>query len=306
MRTVEAVHLFIVLSLCLSSAQSSTKGSSPLESMSALAEKRVVPSLDTREFRKIISSSERNFPVLVVFTALSPEHGCESCLEFNREVHRFASAVRKQRSSFPKPLFVVNVDIDNAREIFEEYELEYAPIVNMFKPKEKQSSKLSYDPANNFDVHGTEMTAEELATFTYRMIRYKVNLVAKGDEEMIMYYAAAGFLCCAILSLLYRSISGSGGFRKLYQSWKLWYFVAMVWMFFCLAGTAFNLIRKPSWYNVDPRTRRPTIFASGQSNQTILEGALISGVSILFSKETKQSCMVIVFFDLQDFCFCLF
>lgn len=63
------------------------------------------------------TSKPRNYSVVVVLTALSPEHGCQLCKDFDSELRLAASAWAAAKT--PGRLFIGSLDFKDGREVFQ-------------------------------------------------------------------------------------------------------------------------------------------------------------------------------------------
>ncbi|KAJ3347520.1 oligosaccharyl transferase subunit ost3/OST6 [Allomyces javanicus] len=129
--------------------------------MASVTKESGVMILDALAFN-VITEAPRNYSVVVVLTAMSPQIGCAACHRFEPEF----KAVSYSRSKAPgqHPLYFASIDFESGREVFQCLGLQSAPNVFLY-PATTGPFKLDDGgaPYLNYDLARRGVAAKTLA-----------------------------------------------------------------------------------------------------------------------------------------------
>ena len=139
-----------------SSSSSSSSKTSSNESPAAGEERRLelasklsqfpVLALSDGNFSKYITSRPRDYWAILMFTALDPKYQCNICSMLHGTFKEVASLYQSQYSFLDDPaakrLAFFLVDVDKARNKFDEMQLQTVPRLYVLPPREVGASKL--------------------------------------------------------------------------------------------------------------------------------------------------------------------
>lgn len=80
--------------------------------------KRPVLRLNGNKFRDYVRNAPRNYSIIVMFTALSPQRQCAICKQASDEYHLVANSYRYSQH-YSNKLFFAMVDFDEGPDVFQ-------------------------------------------------------------------------------------------------------------------------------------------------------------------------------------------
>jgi thioredoxin-like negative regulator of GroEL len=143
-----------------SSSTSSTKSSTPaktnVEILSTLVEaNRALLTLTDRNFSKFITDRPREYKTILMLTATDPKYGCNTCVKSKNNLEEVAKMYNSQynfsKVSAGERVVFFKVEVDDARSVFQELQLETVPRIFAVPNVDVKSPKV---PLENLEVDG--------------------------------------------------------------------------------------------------------------------------------------------------------
>lgn len=277
---------FLLINLC--DGQTKTRGLSLSERVQQLTEmnqKKAIIRFNGAKFREFIKATPRNYSVVVMFTAMTPQRQCSICRHANDEFLVVANSFRYSQA-YSNKLFFVMVDFDEGSDVFQMLRLNTAPIFMHFPPKGKSKS------ADTFDIQRLGFAAESIAKWISERTDVQIRVFRppsySGTMALIMLFAlVAGFLYLRRNNLDF-----------LYNK-TLWGISAI---FFCLAmisGQMWNHIRGPPFVHRSQNGGVVYIHGSSQGQFVletyiiiVLNSAIVIGMIMISDAAARKNCDV--------------
>ncbi|KAF9321219.1 oligosaccharyl transferase subunit ost3/OST6 [Podila horticola] len=228
-------------------------------SAKASANKGII-NLDSSAFEDVMSKP-RNYSVVVLFTAISPEFNCVPCLNFDPEYKLVASGWSKLAEK--SQLYFSVLDFKAGQEIFQKMGMNSAPSVLYFPATASQSTQDRYD----FGRLGFQ--AEPFANWLNARAGTSIK-VQRPINYMDLSIKIIGVISCLFTG--YQLITKAG---KILGSKYVWSAVSMFTIFIMISGHMWNQIRNPP-YTAPGRDGRPGFIAQGFQNQFGLESQIVA------------------------------
>ncbi|CAG7837670.1 unnamed protein product [Allacma fusca] len=146
-----------------------------VQQLTDLSNKRPVIRMNVAKFNEYVKGTPRNYSVVAMFTALSPQRGCSICGAANEEFTIVANSFRFNSQVFSNKLFFALVDFDEAGSIFQSMKLYTAPVFIHFPAKGKPQSH------DKMDIQRFGVEAEAVARWIAE--RTDVQAVARWIAE---------------------------------------------------------------------------------------------------------------------------
>uniref|UniRef100_A0A0K0DX98 Dolichyl-diphosphooligosaccharide--protein glycosyltransferase subunit MAGT1 n=1 Tax=Strongyloides stercoralis TaxID=6248 RepID=A0A0K0DX98_STRER len=229
--------------------------------------RRPMMSLNTEKFKQYVSSSPRNYSIIAMFTALSPQMNCQVCKPAYDEYEVLANSYRHQYPE-AKKLYFVMVDYADAPEIFASINLNTAPAFIHFPAKGSRKS----DDTMDVQINGFE--ADVLARFVKERTEISINIVRPpnyGAPIMILLFLLM------IVSILYIR---RDNLDFLYNR-SAWGAFCLFLVFAFMSGQMWNHIRGPPFAINNPKTGSATFIHSSTQYQLISETYIVGGLYAL-------------------------
>ncbi|KAJ3372025.1 oligosaccharyl transferase subunit ost3/OST6 [Allomyces arbusculus] len=205
--------------------------------MASVTKESGVMILDANAFN-VITEAPRNYSVVVVLTAMSPQIGCAACHQFEPEF----KAVSYSRSKTPgqHPLHFASIDFESGREVFQRLGLQSAPNVFLY-PATTGPFKLDDGgaPYLNYDLARRGVAAETLADWLSTAINEPLPVTRPLDMTLVALGVAGVIVVGVTWRLLYRGIMALVSHRK------TWGILSMALILAFTSGIMWNQIRKP-------------------------------------------------------------
>lgn len=99
--------------------------------------KRPLLKFNTQHFLDFVKSTQKNYSVVIMFTALAPARQCVICQNAYEEYAILANSFRYSEA-YSNKLFFAMVDFDGGSEIFKMLRMIHAPIFMHFPAKGKR------------------------------------------------------------------------------------------------------------------------------------------------------------------------
>ncbi|GJJ70635.1 oligosaccharyltransferase complex subunit gamma [Entomortierella parvispora] len=219
--------------------------------------------LDTVAFEEVLAMP-RNYSMVVLFTAISPEFNCIPCLNFDPEYRLVASGWSKQTDK--TRLFFGSLDFKVGQTVFQKFGMNSAPSALYFPPSGAPSSQPSLD---RYDFQKSGFQAEEFAKWLNSRAETDIKVKRPFDfiGAAINILGVAGALFSAVM--MYQKAG------KIFGSRYLWSALSLFTIFVMISGHMWNQIRRPP-YTIPGRGGQPGFIAQGFQNQLGLETQIVA------------------------------
>ncbi|KAF9929149.1 oligosaccharyl transferase subunit ost3/OST6 [Linnemannia zychae] len=226
--------------------------------------------LDSAAFEDVLAKP-RNYSMVVLFTAISPEFNCVPCMNFDPEYKMVASGWSKLANK--SQLFFGVLDFKAGQTIFQKFGMNSAPSVLYFPP----SSNMANDPSmDRYDFGRSGFQAEAFAAWLHSRSGIKVPVQRPIDVMALAVKVIGTFTAIFVVSVLARKG------RKMFTSRYLWSTMSLITIFVMISGHMWNQIRQPP-YSVPARGGSSGVFAQGFQNQFGLETQIIAVIYALLT-----------------------
>jgi len=217
--------------------------------------------LNTDKFRQFVKQVPRNYSMVVMFTALSPQRGCGICGVASEEFSILSNSWRYS-ASFSNKLFFARVDFDDAPDVFNQMKLNTAPVFVHFPAKGKHKK------VDTLDIERVGFSAESIGRW-----------VTERTEIQIRVFRPPNYMGLLGLLLLLVFVVGLLYFRKnnlefLYSS-TTWGLAALTFVLVMTSGQMWNHIRGPPFIHKTREGAVAYIHGSSQG-QFVVETYLVA------------------------------
>ncbi|KAG0371811.1 oligosaccharyl transferase subunit ost3/OST6 [Mortierella sp. AD032] len=219
--------------------------------------------LDSLAFEDVLAQP-RNYSMVVLFTAISPEFQCVPCKNFDPEYRLVAASW--SRIPDKSQIFFGILDFKAGQSIFQKFNMNSAPSLLYFPATDSSASSPSFD---RYDFGKSGFQAEPFANWVNA--RSGLHIKVQRPFDFIAFslkiMGAAGAVGLA------HFVYSRGG--KVIRSKYLWAAVSLFLIFIFISGHMWNQIRHPP-YSMPSRDGRPGFIAPGFQNQFGLETQIVS------------------------------
>ncbi|KAF9086801.1 oligosaccharyl transferase subunit ost3/OST6 [Mortierella sp. GBA35] len=224
---------------------------------------RGVIELDSLAFEDVLAKP-RNYSMVVLFTAISPEFQCVPCKNFDPEYRLVAAGWSKipDRSR----IFFGILDFKAGQSIFQKFNMNSAPSVLYFPATDASASSSSFD---RYDFGKSGFQAEAFANWVN--VRSGLHIEVKRPFDFVAFSLKVMGLS-GLLGLTHFLYSRGG---KVIRSKYLWAALSLFTIFIFISGHMWNQIRHPP-YSMPSRDGRPGFIAPGFQNQFGLETQIVA------------------------------
>ncbi|CAJ0942089.1 unnamed protein product, partial [Mesorhabditis belari] len=232
--------------------------------------KKPLMNLNMERWRNLVRSQPRNYSMFVMFTALSPGVNCPICKPAYDEFHILANSFRYAYPELKQAYFAI-VDYEEAPNIFQQMNLNTAPVLYHFGPKLTGKKK---PEQMDFQRHGID--ADAMGRFIAEHTEIQIRVLRPPN------YAAPVvvlLLVMLILGLLYMK---RNNLEFLYNRTS-WGCVCLCIVFVFMSGQMWNHIRGPPFVMTNPNTRE-TSFIHGSTQFQLISETYI--VAVLYAAVT--------------------
>ncbi|CEG71674.1 hypothetical protein RMATCC62417_07371 [Rhizopus microsporus] len=260
MKRVISLFCALAIYISLTLAQADPKK----DKLTSLINQEGIIKLNSNTYDRF-TEGKRNYGMVVLLTALSPQFNCHPCREFDPEFSLVAKSI--QSSKHNKDLFFGHLDFADGQAIYQKLQLVSAPNVFYFPPQKAGESKefIKYDLTRN------GFAAETFADFLSQQTGFKVkvkrpfNYVKFGGQLFLAIGAAA------ILKLIYRNF----GFIVYHKT--TWTVVSILTVLIMTSGYMWNRIRAPA-YVIPTQSGQINYIAQGFSSQLGIESQIVASI----------------------------
>lgn len=230
-----------------------------IQQLTSLSYKTPVIRLNNERFKTLVKSAPRNYSVVVMFTALSPQRQCSICQPAHDDFVVLAESYRYSET-FSNKLFFGMVDFDEGQEIFQQMKLNTAPVFIHFPAKEKSKK------ADQYDVSRWGISAEHMATWVKDRTEIEIQIFRPPNY---LSFILIGVSVVVIFVFLYLKRDNLG---FLYSN-IVWGILAMGTVCYFISGQTWNFINNPPF--ISNRRNEMEIFANDSNMQYIVETYIV-------------------------------
>ncbi|KAG0287277.1 oligosaccharyl transferase subunit ost3/OST6 [Linnemannia gamsii] len=230
--------------------------------------------LDSLAFEDVMARP-RNYSMVVLFTAISPEFNCVPCLNFAPEYKMVAAGWSKLANK--SQLFFSVLDFKAGQAVFQKFGMNSAPSVLYFPASSNEASQDRYD----FGKSGFQ--AEPFAAWVQARSGISVKVQRPFDFMGLAVKLLGTF--SAVFTVTVFARKG----RKIFSSKYFWSTASMITIFVMISGHMWNQIRNPP-YSMPTQQGRSGFIANGFQNQFGLETQIIA---VLYSLLTGAAIVLI-------------
>ncbi|CAF3728204.1 unnamed protein product [Adineta steineri] len=205
--------------------------SDKIQQLTELSLKKAVIRLNAERFKHFVRTPPRNYSMIVMLTALSPQRQCPMCKQAHDEFQVVAESYRHS-NAFSNRLFFGMVDFDEGAEVFQYLKLNSAPVFMHFPAKMKPKK------GDQMDIGRTGLSAEQMAKWVKDRTEIQIQIYRVPDYSKFAFVALSLIM---IAGLIYVKRDSLG---ILYNNFVWGIFVIGVVCYF-ISGQTWNLINGP-------------------------------------------------------------
>ncbi|KAM3722952.1 putative dolichyl-diphosphooligosaccharide--protein glycosyltransferase subunit [Dirofilaria immitis] len=224
--------------------------------------RRPLINLNADRWRMYVRSAPRNYSMVVMFTALSPNVNCAICKSAYDEFYILANSYRYAYPEL-KALYFAIIDYDESPEIFQQMNLNVAPVLFHFPSKgtKKRTDQMDFE-RQGFD-------ADSMAKFIFERTDIQIRVLRPPN-----YAAPAVVLLLAmlVLGLLYMRRNNLD-FLYNRTSWAL---ICLCIVFAFMSGQMWNHIHGPPFVMTSSHTRETSVIHGSTQYQLVAETYLVA------------------------------
>uniref|UniRef100_A0A1I7ULR8 Dolichyl-diphosphooligosaccharide--protein glycosyltransferase subunit MAGT1 n=1 Tax=Caenorhabditis tropicalis TaxID=1561998 RepID=A0A1I7ULR8_9PELO len=217
------------------------------------------------KWKNLVRMQPRNYSMIVMFTALSPGVNCPICKPAYEEFmivansHRYTSAESERRK-----LFFGIVDYEDAPQIFQQMNLNTAPILYHFGPKLSGKKK-----PEQMDFQRQGFDADAIGRFVADQSEVHVRVIRPPNYTAPVVIALFVSLLLGMLYMKRNSLD-------FLLNRTMWGFVCLAITFIFMSGQMWNHIRGPPFMINNPQTKEPSFIHGSTQFQLIAETYIVA------------------------------
>jgi len=219
--------------------------------------KKPVIRLNNERFKHYVKTLPRNYSMIVMLTALSPQRQCAVCKQAHDEFQIVAQSYRYS-SAFSNKIFFGMVDFDEGSEVFQYLKLNSAPVFIHFPPKMKPKK------SDFMDISRTGFQAEAVAKWINDRTDVQIHIFRPPNYSGFLLVV---LLVTMIAGLLYMK---RNSLEFLYNQFVWGVFVILA-ILICISGQIWNSIRGSPFLHRNPQTGQIGLFSGSSGYQFIAE-----------------------------------
>ncbi|THD19549.1 Tumor suppressor candidate 3 (Protein N33) [Fasciola hepatica] len=208
----------------------------------AMSAQNPVIHLNMDMFEELVASKPRNYSILLLLTALSPQRDCSSCREAHNELKMLVSPWRYS-SSWTKSIFFAVADFDTSSEIFSILKQESVPAFAHISPS---ASVYKLQPSDYMDIRRTGFSANAISDWVHSQTKIRIRFIRPPSYSAVILLSL--FMFIGAVALWSQKINFDG----LYSS-SLWCMLALTVIFGAISGQVYNQIRGPPLLHATPK-----------------------------------------------------
>ncbi|KAF9292925.1 oligosaccharyl transferase subunit ost3/OST6 [Linnemannia elongata] len=265
--TVALMALFTLLITTTTTTSAQTTADIIAKKVSKLQAKATktkgIIELDSLAFDDVLAKP-RNYSMVVLFTAISPEFQCVPCKNFDPEYRLVAAGW--SRIPDKSQIFFGILDFKSGQSVFQKFNMNSAPSLLYFPASDFPDSSPSFD---RYDFGKSGFQAESFANWINARSGLKID-VQRPFDFVAFSLKIMGF--SGTLGLAHFLYTRGG---KVIRSKYLWAAISLFSIFIFISGHMWNQIRHPP-YSMPSRDGRPGFIAPGFQNQFGLETQIVA------------------------------
>jgi len=203
-----------------------------VQQLTDLSNKRPIIKMNVQKFNDFVKGSPRNYSVIAMFTALSPQRGCQICGAAHEEYLIVANSFRFNSQVYSNKLFFALVDFDEAGPIFQSMKLYTAPVFVHFPAKGKPL------PQDKMDIQRFGVEAEAISRWIAERTDVQIRVFRPPNYSGTMALVIITVLVGGLLYLKRNNL------EFLYNK-NAWGLASLFIVFFMTSGQMWNQIRGP-------------------------------------------------------------
>ncbi|KAL7751835.1 oligosaccharyl transferase subunit ost3/OST6 [Sorochytrium milnesiophthora] len=189
------------------------------------------------ETYNVVTEAPRDYGIIVVLTAMSPQVGCTVCQAFEPEFTAVASSFAALKSDYP--LYFGSLDFAVGREVYAKYQLNSAPNVYYFPATEGPHAKAIDTEFINYEISRRGISADDLAAWLGKDIGRDIPVKRPIDYTKVIIGVGALLFVAATARLVFTAV------MALVSSRKLWAMISLSIILLMNCGFMWNRIRNP-------------------------------------------------------------
>ncbi|CAF2092803.1 unnamed protein product [Rotaria magnacalcarata] len=230
--------------------------------------KKPIIRLNSERFKHYVKTAPRNYSMIVMLTAMSPQRQCSICKQAHDEFQIVAQSYRYS-SAFTNKVFFGLVDFDDGSEVFQYLKLNSAPVFIHFPPRMKPKK------SDYMDISRWGFSAEQIAKWIHDRADVQIHIFRPPNYS--------GFL---LIILLVTMIGGllyikRNSLEFLYNQ-VVWGMFVVLAILICISGQIWNSIRGSPFLHRNPQTGQIGLFSGSSGYQFIAETYVVFLLYILF------------------------
>uniref|UniRef100_A0A1I7VCK0 Magnesium transporter protein 1 n=1 Tax=Loa loa TaxID=7209 RepID=A0A1I7VCK0_LOALO len=224
--------------------------------------RRPLITLNTDRWKTYVRSAPRNYSMVVMFTALSPNVDCAVCKSAYDEFYILANSYRYAYPEL-KALYFAIIDYGESPEIFQQMNLDVVPVLFHFP------SKGTKKKTDQMDFEWQGFDADSMAKFVFERTDIQIRVLRPPN-----YAAPAVVLLLAmlVLGLLYMRRNNLD-FLYNRTSWAL---ICLCVVFAFMSGQMWNHIHGPPFVMTSSHTREISFIHGSTQYQLVAETYLVA------------------------------
>ncbi|CAF0750242.1 unnamed protein product [Adineta ricciae] len=196
--------------------------------------------LNSERFKHFVRTPPRNYSMIIMLTALSPQRQCGVCKHAHDEFQVVAQSYRYSKA-FSNKLFFAMVDFDEGAEVFQYLKLNSAPVFIHFPPKTKPKK------GDQLDLNRRGFSADHLAKWVQDRTEIRIEIYRPPDYSGVLI---GGFALAMIAGLLYLK---RDSLSFLYNN-LIWGIIVILAILTFVSGQMWNNIHGSTFANHDQKT----------------------------------------------------
>ncbi|EGT56520.1 hypothetical protein CAEBREN_22805 [Caenorhabditis brenneri] len=263
MRTL-VPFLLVLLAVYRSAAQQTLD--EKVQNLIDLTSRTSVVKFNMDKWKNLVRMQPRNYSMVVMFTALSPGVNCPICKPAYEEFmivansHRYTSSESDRRK-----VFFGIVDYEDAPQIFQQMNLNTAPILYHFGQKHQGSKK----KPEQMDFQRQGFDADAIGRFVADQTEVHIRVIRPPNYTAPVVIALFVSLLLGMLYLKRNSLD-------FLLNRTMWGCVCLAITFIFMSGQMWNHIRGPPFMINNPQTKEPSFIHGSTQFQLIAETYIVA------------------------------
>ncbi|KAK0417070.1 hypothetical protein QR680_012819 [Steinernema hermaphroditum] len=257
-----AIALVAFATLAIAQRGSSLTLEEKVKNLQEWLYKRPVINMNGDRWKNLVRTSPRNYSMIVMFTALSAGVNCPICKPAYDEFYVLANSFRYTYPEL-KSLYFAVVDYEEAPDIFQQLNLNTAPVLYHFPAKGNKKRQDQMD----FQRYGID--ADAMARFVQERTDINIRVLRPPNyagPAVIM------LLAMLVLGLLYMR---RNNLEFLYNR-TCWALICLGIVFAFMSGQMWNHIRSPPFIMTNPQTRETSVIHGSTQFQLVAETYIVA------------------------------